>query len=280
MPTVEETVEQVAQAETWDARVQAIRRVPELHGQLEHSAVYAALAERLYRPHLSPQFAFVPWRDDYELETFIGFYNRAVILTNGFRDVAPGDLIRVLREAPEVLVIFRTILGYTPGEFSAAVSEIAKEVGQEPVGQARIKAIEGGRPQARPWPGCAPSPSTGSWKARSGDRHPRSCVASSTSPTPKEAGPAWRGWRRRALPMCCCFTSVITGERSAHSSTRPARFEGRFSSSLLRSSSLMGLSLIFELQPTTRPKSLDDSASRFVQLRTSWCFGRPTRCRQ
>ncbi|MGH9053023.1 MAG: hypothetical protein ACRDWX_08440 [Acidimicrobiia bacterium] len=145
MPTVEETVEQVAQAETWDARVQAIRRVPELHGQLEHSAVYAALAERLYRPHLSPQFAFVPWRDDYELETFIGFYNRAVILTNGFRDVAPGDLIRVLREAPEVLVIFRTILGYTPGEFSAAVSEISKEVGQEPVGQARIKAIEGGR---------------------------------------------------------------------------------------------------------------------------------------
>ena len=67
---IEETVALVASASTWDARVQAVRRIPELHGTSEHSAVYAALAHALYVPHLSPQFAYVSWPQKYELEAF------------------------------------------------------------------------------------------------------------------------------------------------------------------------------------------------------------------
>lgn len=80
------TVAAIRAAKTWDERVQQIRRIPELHGTAEHAAVYSSVAEELYVPDLSPQFAFVPWREDYELRPFVRAYKDASKLTKGSTD--------------------------------------------------------------------------------------------------------------------------------------------------------------------------------------------------
>lgn len=67
MPELDRTVEAVASSATWNARVALVRRVPEEFGTAQHQAVYSAIAKRVYVPHLSPDFAYIHWRDDYEL---------------------------------------------------------------------------------------------------------------------------------------------------------------------------------------------------------------------
>lgn len=82
----ETTVAAIRAARTWDERVQQIRRIPELHGTAEHAAVCSSVAEELYVPDLSPQFAFIPWREDYELQPFVHAYKDASKLTKGSTD--------------------------------------------------------------------------------------------------------------------------------------------------------------------------------------------------
>lgn len=142
--TFEATLEQIRRAETWDQRVQAIRRVPELHGQSVQPAIYAAIAQELYVPALAPQFAYIPSREDYELPAFQSAYRSAQELTEGFTLVTPGHIAHCLTEAPQTLAVFRTIIGYTPGEFAVAVSEVRAERGNTRVSQQRIKSIEAG----------------------------------------------------------------------------------------------------------------------------------------
>ncbi len=57
MPAEEDTVEAVAAAASWDARIALIRRVPESFGQAQHAAVYSAIAKKVYVPNLAPDFA-------------------------------------------------------------------------------------------------------------------------------------------------------------------------------------------------------------------------------
>jgi hypothetical protein len=75
--SIEETVHRIEAAGGWEQRIQEIRRIPERHGREEQPAVYAAVAGRLYRPHLSASFAFVPVREDYEPESFARAYGAA-----------------------------------------------------------------------------------------------------------------------------------------------------------------------------------------------------------
>lgn len=144
MSEIAETVQEVASSRSWDERVQAIRRVPEQHGQQQHKAVYAAIAQELYRPHLSPQVAFIAWRPEYELTPFTAAYDRTTELTGGFQKVAPDDLVALLEEAPEALLILRTIVAFTPSELAIAVGEVARDLDQRPLSASRIKSIEGG----------------------------------------------------------------------------------------------------------------------------------------
>lgn len=81
MTSVDETVAAIVGATDWNERVEAVRRIPERHGKQEQQAVYSAVAEKLYRPHLSANFAFIPRRTHYELETFSEAYRRAVAAT-------------------------------------------------------------------------------------------------------------------------------------------------------------------------------------------------------
>lgn len=107
------------------------------------------MAEALYRPHLSPQFAYVHRSEDYELEVFAAAYRRALELTSGFVDVGPAQLAATLQTAPETLLVFRTIIGYTPSELAASIAEVARQLGGraggvQRVSAQRVKSLESG----------------------------------------------------------------------------------------------------------------------------------------
>lgn len=144
MPDVEGVVAAVEAAD-WNERVTLIRRIPEEFGTARLQEVYAETARRVYVPHLAPDFAFIPWRPDYELEPFTAAYDRAYELTDGFEAVSVADLTEVLLQAPASLRIFRVLLGFTGQELAAASSLVAAELEASEVGRGRIKSMEEGR---------------------------------------------------------------------------------------------------------------------------------------
>lgn len=106
--------------------------------------MYAAVADRLYRPYLSSAFAFVPVREDYEPEAFAQAYRAASEGTLGFTEVDVDRLAAVLVGAPETALVYRTIVGYTANELSVAIREIARASGEKGLSAARLKAMEHG----------------------------------------------------------------------------------------------------------------------------------------
>lgn len=106
--------------------------------------VYSAVAEQLYRPHLAANFAFVPRRGDYELDTFARAYGHVTAATDRFREVSVPRLAELLVLHPESLLVFRTIIGYTPKELAVATREVAQRRGAKGVTDSRIKSIERG----------------------------------------------------------------------------------------------------------------------------------------
>ncbi|HWF85320.1 MAG TPA: hypothetical protein VG222_10745 [Vicinamibacterales bacterium] len=143
--TLDEAVEAVASAPTWDARIALIRLVPEEFGTASHHEIYAAIARRVYVPSLAPDFAYVHWRHDYELQPSDEAYGRAHELTSGFSKVEIDDLKRAISTDPTTLRIFRLILGFTAQEFAAATVLVADSIGAKPLTTARIRAFEAGR---------------------------------------------------------------------------------------------------------------------------------------
>jgi hypothetical protein len=142
--TIEETVEAVADAVTWDARIAVIRLIPERFGTASHQQVYAAIAKRVYMPNLAPDFAYVHWRDEYELKPLQDAYDRATALTNNFGAASQVDLKRAILSEPSSLRVFRLILGFTAQELAAATKLVAEMIGTESVTTARVRSIEGG----------------------------------------------------------------------------------------------------------------------------------------
>lgn len=148
--TVDEAVLSVQDAPSWDARVASIRQIPEQFGTAALQEVYAAIARRVYVPSLAPDFAYVHWRDEYELVVLEAAYARASALTNSFSRTDQGTLQRTLEEAPATLRIFRLLLGLTVPEFAAATRALgAIDAGIRAitvVSDSRIKSMEkGGR---------------------------------------------------------------------------------------------------------------------------------------
>lgn len=144
MTEVERTVERIAAAKSWNERVQAIRRIPERHGKKEQRAVYAEVAETLYKPHLSANFAFVPRREDYELPHFRAVYRRTAEATSDFQSTEPAVVSSLLASDPETLLVFRTIVGYTPAELARSTREVAERDQRRGVSSARLKSAERG----------------------------------------------------------------------------------------------------------------------------------------
>lgn len=144
MAGIEPTVRRIVSAESWDRRIQEIRRIPESHGTAEQKKVYAAVAEKLYKPHLSANFSFVPRRAEYELDHFRTAYRQAADGTAEFTEVDPSRLSTLLQASPTALLVFRTIVGYTPKELAVATREVAAESGEGGVTDSRIKSMERG----------------------------------------------------------------------------------------------------------------------------------------
>lgn len=80
MPAADDAINAVAASATWDARVALIRKIPEQFGTAEHALIYGSIAREAYVPHLAPDFAYVHWRDDYELFSIQDAYARGPVV--------------------------------------------------------------------------------------------------------------------------------------------------------------------------------------------------------
>ena len=66
MPTIEQTVERIISADSWDQRVARIRLVEQNHGTGQHAEIFAEVARAAYVPHLAPDFAYINEAPFYE----------------------------------------------------------------------------------------------------------------------------------------------------------------------------------------------------------------------
>jgi hypothetical protein len=139
-----EAVEAISAAQSWDARIALIRKIPEGFGTAQHQGIYAAVAKSVYVPHLAPDFAYIHWRDDYELPSVEPAYRRAYELTSGFSNTTVATITAALRAEPSTLRVFRLILGFTTQEFAASTAIVAARANTKAVNNGRIKNIESG----------------------------------------------------------------------------------------------------------------------------------------
>ena len=138
-------VGQIAAAETWNKRVALVRRIPEEFGDAHRQSVYAAIADAVYVSQLAPDFAFIHWRDDYELPAIEYAYERAYALTEGFVRIDLDSLTHAINSEPATLRIFRLLLGFTTQEFAASTAITAGRFGGEPMSNGAVKSIEAGK---------------------------------------------------------------------------------------------------------------------------------------
>lgn len=134
--------QEVAAAATWNARVALVRQVPERFGIAQQANVYADIAERAYVPSLTPEFGYVHWRPEYELESVEAAYRRAAGATGDFARVTREDIAHVIEDTPITLRVFRLLVGLTGAEFAEATVAVSPD---SPVSKGRVGAIEGGR---------------------------------------------------------------------------------------------------------------------------------------
>lgn len=118
----QKTVQAIADADTWNKRVALVRAIPEHFGLAQHRVVYARVAEAVYIADLAPDFAYVHWREGYELQEIESAYAKAAELTGGFTQVDATSLARVIEASPRTLRIFRLLIGLTTQEFAATAS--------------------------------------------------------------------------------------------------------------------------------------------------------------
>lgn len=142
MPTVDETVQKIAAAETWDKRVAQIRLIPQHHGNGEHPEIYANIAKALYVPHLVPDFAYVRESLFYEPEYFTEVYASAERASHGFTLVSEADLARIIEEDPRTLLVFRTITGLLRDEFAQTTKIVAKPLALKPISKGKVGSME------------------------------------------------------------------------------------------------------------------------------------------
>ncbi|WP_396902731.1 hypothetical protein [Mycolicibacterium sp.] len=131
MTTIDETVEAVVNAPTWDQRVAEIRLIPQRHGKNDHPDLYAQVARRLYVPHLAPDFAYIHDAPFYDAEHFDEVYTAAYTATSGFTKVDVDWLATVLEADPPSLLVFRTITGLLKNELAGTTKLVAEQLGDD-----------------------------------------------------------------------------------------------------------------------------------------------------
>lgn len=142
MPTIEETIARIVEAPTWDQRIAQIRLIPQHHGTGDQPQIHAAVANKIYVPHLAPDFAYIHNSPFYERDYFSKVYAVASAETKGFQKVSEADLVRVIQKDSRTLLVFRTIMGLTKDEFAHSTSLVADLLELEPVTKAMVGSME------------------------------------------------------------------------------------------------------------------------------------------
>ncbi len=142
MPTTEDTIQRIVNAETWDQRVARVRQIPARHGTNEHSGIYAEIARRLYVTHLAPDYAYIPVEDFYEPLHFARAYEKAVEATAGFTRVTVADLSAAIQTEPTVLLPLRVITGLLKNEFAGATKMVAQALGLRALSPSKVDSME------------------------------------------------------------------------------------------------------------------------------------------
>ena len=146
MAEVESVVAALVEAPSWDRRVALIRKVPEDFGLALQPQIYSAIAKAVYVPNLAPDFAYVSWRPEYELETVMAAYAKAAEITEDFERVDVEHISAAIQAQPSTLRIFRLLLGLLPQEFAAASLLVGERLTLPALTSSRVKSIEQGRP--------------------------------------------------------------------------------------------------------------------------------------
>lgn len=142
MPTVDDSVEAIIDAPTWDDRVAQIRLVPARHGTDDQTRIYARLARLVYVPHLAPDYAYVHAAEFYEESHFQAAYAAAAELTRDFTAISARDLERAIETDPRVLLPLRVITGLTKGEFAASTALVSGPLGLAPLTPGKVDSME------------------------------------------------------------------------------------------------------------------------------------------
>ncbi len=142
MASVDETVQRIVSADTWDKRVAQIRLVAQNHGTAQFQEIFARVAQEAYVPHLAPDFAYVHSADFYELPVFQASYSAAAEATQGFADVSETTLAATLEQNPRTLLTFRTMVGLTGKEFAQSTQLVAEPMGQNALSPGKIDSME------------------------------------------------------------------------------------------------------------------------------------------
>ena len=143
MPTIEETVQKIVEAQTWDQRIAQIRLIPHYHGIGEHSEIHAKVAKRVYVPHLAPDFAYIHESDFYGREYFEEVYAVANQKTKEFTLVSEQELAEIIKEDPRTLLVFRTIMGLTKNEFAHSTTLACESLNLPSVSVSKVESMEG-----------------------------------------------------------------------------------------------------------------------------------------
>ncbi|MBO3102208.1 hypothetical protein [Cellulomonas fengjieae] len=142
MPTVDETVRRIVEADSWDQRVAQIRLVSQNHGTGQHQAIYAQVAREFYVPHLAPDFAYIHSADFYDLPAFQAAYTAAAAATGDFTDVTEATLAAAIESNPRTLLAFRTILGLVGKEFAQSTQLVGEPLGIKAISPGKVDAME------------------------------------------------------------------------------------------------------------------------------------------
>lgn len=142
MSSVDQTVDNIVGAATWDQRVAQIRLISEKHGTGQHQAIFARVARELYVPHLSPDFAYIHSAPFYELPTFQAAYASASAATSRFTDVSEENLAKAIMDDPRTLLVFRTILGLIGKEFAQSTKLLAESTGVSSISAGKVDSME------------------------------------------------------------------------------------------------------------------------------------------
>ncbi len=141
---IAKAVDKIEAASSWNKRIALIREVPEAFGKAQHQKIYAEIAKAAYASELAPDFAYIDWRDEYELGPIEGAYARAYELTRGFEDVSAEALANAILQEPRTLRIFRLLLALTTQEFAASTALVDELEKLESLSNGVVKSMESG----------------------------------------------------------------------------------------------------------------------------------------